>query len=156
MVTLTGAGGTGKTRLMLEAARHLADAFPDGLWLVELASLADPSLNSLASAFNFGPNLNSNRTVAELVTELIRHTGGDWVDASDPNARHEASKLNLATDKAFHLLGWQPVWNFAETIAHTAAWYLQEAAGADVAGLTRGQIAQYQQSAAAKGLPWLV
>ena len=42
LLTLTGSGGTGKTRLALQAAGELLDAFPDGAWLVELAPLADP------------------------------------------------------------------------------------------------------------------
>ncbi len=108
----------------------------------------------LSSAFNFGPALTSNRTVAELVRELLVHTGGEWSDASDPNALHEASKLNLATDKAFHLLQWQPVWTFEETISHTAAWYLHEAAGKDPAAFTRSQIMSYQSAAASKSIPW--
>ena len=37
LVTLTGAGGCGKTRLALEVAGDLLEAFPDGVWLVELA-----------------------------------------------------------------------------------------------------------------------
>lgn len=44
LVTLAGAGGIGKTRLALEVARGLLDAFADGVWLIELASVADPSL----------------------------------------------------------------------------------------------------------------
>src|SRR5438067_8819695 len=44
LVTLTGAGGCGKTRLALEVAASLVDAFWDGIWLIEFASLADPSL----------------------------------------------------------------------------------------------------------------
>jgi hypothetical protein len=44
LVTLTGAGGTGKTRLGLETASGLLEAFADGVWLVELAPLADPAL----------------------------------------------------------------------------------------------------------------
>ncbi len=44
LVTLTGAGGAGKTRLAIEVARRLVDAFPDGVWLVELAALSDPHL----------------------------------------------------------------------------------------------------------------
>jgi len=43
LVTLTGTGGSGKTRLALEAARASRDAFPDGVWLVELASVNDGS-----------------------------------------------------------------------------------------------------------------
>lgn len=43
LVTVTGAGGTGKTRLALRVAEELLEVFPDGVWLVELAALADPT-----------------------------------------------------------------------------------------------------------------
>jgi predicted ATPase len=43
LMTLTGMGGAGKTRLALELARTLQDRFPDGVWLVELAALASPA-----------------------------------------------------------------------------------------------------------------
>ncbi len=122
------------------------------------ASLAEAPASGnptpLTSAFNFGPALTSNRTVAELVQELVKHTGGDWTDASDPNALHEASKLNLATDKAFHILGWQPVWPFEETIAQTARWYAGEASGEDPVVLTQAQIQAYQSAASKKQIPW--
>jgi predicted ATPase/class 3 adenylate cyclase len=44
LLTLTGSGGTGKTRLALELARELESRFPDGAWLVELAAVIDPTL----------------------------------------------------------------------------------------------------------------
>jgi CDP-glucose 4,6-dehydratase len=114
------------------------------------------SLGALNSSFNFGPNLNSNRTVAELVQELLKHTGGQWQDHSDPNILHEASKLNLAIDKAFHLLKWQPVWDFKQSIAATAEWYISEARGIAPADLTTQQIKCYHQDSVALGLPWAI
>ncbi len=106
------------------------------------------------SAFNFGPNLTSNRTVAELVSELLKHTGGDWADCSDPSTCHEASKLNLSIDKAFHLLGWQPTWDFETTLAETASWYLCESAGEDASALCDRQIYDYTETARNKRLAW--
>src|SRR5579872_6308033 len=44
LLTLTGSGGCGKTRLSLQVAADLLDDFSDGVWLVELASLSDPDL----------------------------------------------------------------------------------------------------------------
>src|SRR5215471_7256423 len=44
LLTLTGSGGAGKTRLALRAAAELARSFPDGVWLVSLASIEDPQL----------------------------------------------------------------------------------------------------------------
>ena len=41
LLTLTGSGGSGKTRLALEVARDLVGAYPDGVWLVELAGLSE-------------------------------------------------------------------------------------------------------------------
>lgn len=77
----------------------------------------------LCGAFNFGPTLQSNCPVSELVAEVLKHWPGEWLDQSDPNAVHEASLLNLAIDKAHHMLDWQPRWNFAKTIEETVKWY---------------------------------
>ncbi|MDC0613674.1 CDP-glucose 4,6-dehydratase [Akkermansiaceae bacterium] len=134
--------------------QHVLEPLSGYLWLGACLNRSTEEGLELTGGFNFGPSLTSNRTVADLVQELIKHTGGDWHDASDPKARHEASKLNLATDKAFHLLQWQPVWPFEETIARTAQWYLGEANGEDPATLTRQQIDAYQKGAADKALPW--
>src|SRR5215207_10099807 len=50
LLTLTGAGGSGKTRLALEVARDLLEAYPNGVWLVELAPLSEELLVPKAAA----------------------------------------------------------------------------------------------------------
>ena len=113
-----------------------------------------PNAVRLCEPFNFGPSLASNRTVAELVEELLTHLPGAWDDRSDAAAPHEASKLNLAIDKAHHLLGWRPAWDFRETIRRTVEWYRAEEQGADLARLTREQIRDYQAAAYSANIPW--
>ena len=59
LVTLVGTGGIGKTRLALEAARAAIHEFADGVWLAELAPLADPGL--VASAMHAALGLQRNQ-----------------------------------------------------------------------------------------------
>ena len=81
------------------------------------------NLKQLCSAFNFGPNIASNRSVKALIEESLKYFPGTWVDCYDPNDVHEAHLLNLAIDKAFHLLDWSPKWDFEKTIEKTIKWY---------------------------------
>lgn len=114
-----------------------------------------PNLEDLCGAFNFGPAVTSNRSVGELVDEVIRHWPGRWEDKTDSTAVHEARLLNLATDKAFHHLKWQPVWNFERTIAETVGWYRQCAGNPMlVRDFTAGQIRAYTADAGALGVAW--
>lgn len=110
----------------------------------------------LASAFNFGPRLDSNRDVAALVEESLKIWPGSWRDESDPAAVHEAHLLNLSTDKAHHYLQWEPVWDFRETVTQTMTWYRAafETPGSEQS-LTQQQIAEYQHNAKAKNLRWI-
>src|ERR1700758_3725414 len=63
LVTLTGVGGVGKTRLALEVAARLADEFPDGVWLFELAAVADPAAVPDAVAAVLGITQQPGKTV---------------------------------------------------------------------------------------------
>lgn len=111
----------------------------------------DPGrLAELCGPFNFGPALSSNRTVLELVGEVLKHWPGDWEDRSNPNSHHEAGMLNLTTDKAFHVLGWRPRWDFERTVRETVTWYAgalkAQTDVAAVASMTMGQIRAYEAS----------
>ena len=111
----------------------------------------------LDTAFNFGPGHESNRTVVELVTEVLKHWPGRWQDQSDPNAAHEAKLLQLATGKATALLRWAPVWTFPTTIEQTVRWYREAARPPQsIPALTTRQIQLYCTAATQAGLGWAV
>ncbi len=101
-------------------------------------------VDKYCSAFNFGPLISSNRTVEVLVKEIIENWGeGEWF-YNEQDAVHEASLLNLTIDKAYHLLNWQPVWDFEETIKNTVGWYKQTLMHPDdIIELTNYQIKKY-------------
>src|SRR5215471_14284997 len=85
LLTLTGAGGVGKTRLSLQAAAELVDLYPDGVWLVELAPLVDPRLVPDAVAAALGVREPGDRPVAEA---LIRFLGARAVLLILDNCEH--------------------------------------------------------------------
>jgi CDP-glucose 4,6-dehydratase len=119
--------------------------------------LATAGKNSrYGTAFNFGPPAASNRTVGELVQEVLRTWPGEWTTKADPNAPHEATLLHLATDQAAQWLQWFPVWNFADTVRHTTAWYQLRHGRrrADLAEFSRQQIATFVTDARAHQAPW--
>src|SRR5438105_3778994 len=72
LLTLTGAGGCGKTRLALEAAARVRGDYPDGVWLVELAPLADPALVPGAVAAALGLQEEPRRPLWDVLTNFLR------------------------------------------------------------------------------------
>ncbi len=72
LVTLTGSGGCGKTRLALEVAQRLVEAYSDGVWLVELAALSDPDLLPQAIAGAIGVREEPARPLSETLAEALR------------------------------------------------------------------------------------
>jgi predicted ATPase len=71
LVTLTGVGGVGKTRLALEVAGRLADEFPDGVWFFELAAVTDPIAVPDAVAAVLGITQQPGKSVAESVAAAL-------------------------------------------------------------------------------------
>jgi AAA domain len=71
LLTLTGAGGSGKTRLALEVARDLLDTYPDGVWLVELAPLSEAKLVPKAVAEALEVPERPEEPLAETLTEVL-------------------------------------------------------------------------------------
>src|SRR5262249_52306653 len=72
LITLTGPGGTGKTRLALQAAAELADAYADGVWFVDLAPVSDSDLVVTTIAQALGVAAMSERPADQLKAAL-RH-----------------------------------------------------------------------------------
>ena len=102
--------------------------------------------NPFTQAFNFGPMLPSNKTVQVLVEKILLYWPGTWQNCVKVQAPHEAGKLNLATDKAFHELRWQPCWGFEEAVEKTVTWYQAVSKGANAAKISMDQIRSYEQS----------
>jgi len=71
LITLTGSGGTGKTRLLLQVAAELLDHFDHGVWFVELAPLADPELISQTILSAIGISEQPGKMSIELLKEYL-------------------------------------------------------------------------------------
>jgi predicted ATPase/DNA-binding SARP family transcriptional activator/DNA-binding CsgD family transcriptional regulator len=87
LLTLTGVGGSGKTRLALKVASDLAAANPDGAWLVDLASLSDPALVPQAVGSALRVREQPNRPLVETLEDALR-----------------AKKMLLVVDNCEHLI----------------------------------------------------
>ena len=72
LVTLTGPGGIGKTRLALQVAAGAGRAFRDGAWLVELAGLRDPGLLVPEVVRSLGLSDKSSRWVVASLADYLR------------------------------------------------------------------------------------
>ena len=72
LLTLTGSGGSGKTRLSLQVAADLLDGTGDGVWLVELAPLSDPALVPQAVAAVLGVKEETGKTLTQTLTAYLK------------------------------------------------------------------------------------
>jgi CDP-glucose 4,6-dehydratase len=75
-------------------------------------------------SFNFGPDIQANRTVGELCQALKQEMPGSKFSVeNDPKLFNEAKLLHLNCDKAYNSLNWLPVLDFKKTVNLTASWY---------------------------------
>ena len=74
VVTLTGSGGVGKTRLAIHVVADVLEQFPDGVWFLDLAPLSDPGLvpNTLAEVLDLSLMGGSNLSITDLIIGYLR------------------------------------------------------------------------------------
>lgn len=123
--------------------QHVLEPLGGYLVLAESLTQLQPAP---AEAFNFGPNLLSNRSVADLVGMMLRHWPGDWENHSDGSSPHEANLLHLQIDKAHHRLSWSPQWNYDITVERTVRWYRDVHQGAQPLARCLEDIEAYMQT----------
>lgn len=99
IVTLTGAGGVGKTRLALQVAAVSQRAFPDGVWLVELADLQDKSLLAETVLRALGMDNNSRKEPMQLLADHL--TGRQTLVLLD-NCEHLVEACATLVDTLLH------------------------------------------------------
>src|SRR6516165_7778287 len=102
VITLTGVGGVGKTRLALQVAARVLPRFREGAWLVELAPVRDPDGVPSALAVVFGLSVRFGMTLQESLAEFLR-----------------SKQLLVVLDNCEHLL--EPVAELVEFLLHSCA-----------------------------------
>ena len=92
----------------------MATCFGAIVWLPSACTgpTSDPKQHS--TAYNFGPDSDSNRSVQDLVDQLLLSWPSKvgWCDVSNQGNPHEAGLLHLVADQSQSKLGWKPRWNF--------------------------------------------
>ena len=101
LLTLIGPGGTGKTRLSVQAASEMLDQYPDGIWFVELAPISDALLVPRSTAIAIGLREEPQRQVMDVLCDYVH-----------------GKKLLLVLDNCEHLV--DACARMADKILHTA------------------------------------
>ena len=122
LVTLTGVGGVGKTRLAIEVAANLANEFPGGVWLFELAAVTDPAAvpDAVAAVLNITqqPGKGVSESVAAalegrvrlLVVDNCEHVLDAAADLIDAILKHSATVKIVATSREGLGIGDEQLW----------------------------------------------
>ncbi len=124
--------------------QHVLEPLAGYLRLAE--NLLAPNGDSLANAWNFGPEASGDATVSNLADMLARLWGErvrvEWAPSAD--YPHEAGLLRLDSTLARTKLNWQPCWSLAKAAEQTIAWYKAWRQGTDMAAYSLEQIHAYE------------
>ena len=125
---------------------------------LSLGQKLDTDIGLNGESFNFGPRAEQNRTVSELLADLLRHwdtvTEAGFI-ITDNIQFHEASLLKLNCDKALFHLKWQANLDYKDTIKLTSEWYYNfYHVGVNNLTQTLRQIDDYESLAKERGLVW--
>lgn len=101
LITLTGSGGVGKTRLAIEVGEELLDRYPDGVWFVDLAPINDPELVTSVAGQAVGVSQQRERPLCEAIPQLVK-----------------TKRLLIVFDNCEHVL--EPTASLAKAILATA------------------------------------
>ena len=133
LVTLTGVGGVGKTRLALEVAARLAPSFPDGVWVFELAAVTDPAAVPDAVAAVLGITQQPGKTVSDsvatalegrtrlLVFDNCEHVHDAAADLVEAILAHSATVKVLATSREGLGIAEEQLWLVPSLDVHAGA-----------------------------------
>lgn len=148
VVTLRNPGSTRPWQHVLEPL--------SGYLSLAIAIRNDPALHG--EPFNFGPAVQKNYSVGDLVTEMSKHWDQvRWKDASQKKAEaYESGLLKLNCDKALHTLRWEALWDFETTVSQTVNWYRTYYSDpkSSMADYTMSQIETYERMAKDQNLLW--
>ena len=115
--------------------QHVLEPLEGYLTLAQ--SLSTELTQNLEMAFNFGPHSKNNNSVYEVVKEALKYWNGNITESEEEVDFHESTHLSICSERSKNLLGWEPRWNFSQSIKETITWYRKAAEGADPIDLTR-------------------
>lgn len=129
--------------------QHVLESASAYLLLGQRLLAGDPQA---ASAWNFGPDADGNRTVADVMS-IFRQTWSSlsWDEDTSPRL-HESTLLYLDNAKAAAGLKWRPVWSLTEAVTFTAEWYARFHTANVVQ--SREQLAKYVADAVSRDAAW--
>ena len=109
LLTLTGSGGAGKTRLALELARRVLGEFEDGAWLVELAPLTDETLVPAVVAEALGL-VDRSGSLIDTLAAFLKRTSCCWssIIANILSPPALSSSNNCSSAAAWTCASWRP------------------------------------------------